>query len=196
MNGSQNGTAVIVIAGVEKDADGDATIIVTGELNNTGFLNEQTKHCCHRAALEYLGRVNPVKHFSKSEVVKTTTKCSVFIVVRSTERKDEFREKTVEQMEARLINVHSVPKENIIVLRGRRPQDVSDEILKRKLPQNIFVVVEKQPLFAKWNILTLSLRKNGLNIPQYVEPNSPTLLRRRTDRKPNSTLSKVGNSTS
>lgn len=196
MSDSQNGTAVIVIAGVEKDADGDATIIVTGELNNMGFLNEQTKQGCHRAALEYLGRVNPVKHFLKSKVVKTTKERSVFIVVRSTERKDEFRKNTVEQMEARLVNIHGVPKENIVVLRGRRPQDVSEEILKRKLPQSIFVVVEKQPLFAKWSILTLSLKKNGLNMPQYVDPSTPVLLRRRDDRKKEEPLRKVGNSIS
>lgn len=196
MSDSQNGTAVIVIAGVEKDADGDATIIVTGELNNRGFLNEQTKQGCHRAASEYLGRVNPVKHFLKSEVVKTTKARSVFIVVRSTERKDEFREKAVEQMESMLVNVCSVPKESVVVLRGRRPQDVSEGIKKHKLPQNIFVIVEKQPLFAKWNILTLSLKKNGLNMPQYVDPSTPILLRRRDDRKKEEPLRKIGNSTS
>lgn len=196
MGNSQEGTAVLVVISKGKEASKDATIVVTGALNSKGFLNEQTSQDCRRAALEYLGRVSPVNHFSKNEIVKKTIKCSVFIVVRSTERKDEFREKAVEQMKYMLVNCGGVPSENIIVLKGRRPQDVSEGILKHKLPQSVLVVVEKKPLSAKWNLMAISLKKNGLDMPQYIDPSTPILLRRRDDRKKEEPLRKVGNSTS
>ncbi|MBI5817151.1 MAG: hypothetical protein HZB09_01870 [Candidatus Yonathbacteria bacterium] len=182
MNSTQQGTAVLVMTGERKDVCGDATIVVTGALNNRGFLNEQTSQDCHRAALEYFGRVNPVNHFFRNEIAKKTIKCSVSIVVRSSEWKGESRDSAVAQMKSRLVDCWGVPEKNVIVFEGRRPRDLSEGIIKHKLPRNILVVVGRKPLFAKWNPTAISLQKNGIEVPQYVDPSTPILLRRRDDR--------------
>jgi len=182
MSNSQKGTAALVIAGEKKDACSDATIVVTGVLNGKGFLNEQTSQDCHRAALEYFGRVNHVNHFFRNEIAKKTITCSVFVVVRSSERKGESRDSAVAQMKSRLVNCWGVPEKNVIVFEGRRPRDLSEGIIRCDLPRNILVVVGKKPFSAKWNPIAISLQKNGIDVPQYVDPSTPILLRRRDDR--------------